>query len=144
MSQIKGTSFDVSHNVRRGGTILKVGGGALINLLIERSGKLRGFQGPAQGFQGPAQGPRTFLIFQMRAPQPPVPPPMLNVVRNLSSTIILGSQFLDKCHANIDCGSHRLRLQKISQVRVIERQEIPPKSQSVVTDVVQQFLLKIS
>ena len=56
----------------------------------------------------------------------------LYITRNLSTNIILGSKFLNDNRANIDCGSRRLGLQIKSQIRVIEKQEIPPKSQSVV------------
>ena len=56
----------------------------------------------------------------------------LYITRNLSTNIILGSKCLNDNRANIDCGYRRLGLQIQSQIRVIEKQEIPPKSQSVV------------
>ena len=59
----------------------------------------------------------------------PVP---LNIARNLSSCIILGKKFLKKHCAIIDCGASKLKLKKRSQIRVLEKQEIPPHTQSVV------------
>lgn len=56
----------------------------------------------------------------------------MNIARNLSQQVILGSHFLRKHKANIDFGSQSIRLCKKSQLRVVNRQEIPPRSQSVV------------
>ena len=55
-----------------------------------------------------------------------------NVARNLSESIILGSMFLRKHGAVINCGKDQLTLNKKSQIRVLEKQEIPPHSQSIV------------
>lgn len=59
----------------------------------------------------------------------PVP---LNVSRNLNASVILGKKFLQKHGAIIDCGRSKLKLKKHSQIRVLEKQEIPPHTQSVV------------
>jgi hypothetical protein len=55
-----------------------------------------------------------------------------SVVQGLSQTVILGSQFLNKHGAQIDCGKRTVTLNKISQLRVIEKQEIPAHSQSII------------
>ncbi len=51
---------------------------------------------------------------------------------NLNQRIILGKKFLKQYQAKIDYQSQKLRLYKKSQLRVIEKQEIPPHTQSVV------------
>ena len=56
----------------------------------------------------------------------------LHIARKLSSRIILGKKFLQKHCAVIDCGRSKLKLKKRSQIRVLEKQEIPPHTQSVV------------
>jgi hypothetical protein len=55
-----------------------------------------------------------------------------SVVQGLSQTIILGSQFLNKHGASINCAKRTVTLNKISQMRVIEKQEIPAHSQSII------------
>ena len=55
-----------------------------------------------------------------------------NVVQGLSQTFILGLQFLNKYGATINCAERTLTLDKISQLRVIEKQEIPAHSQSII------------
>ena len=69
------------------------------------------------------------LSVSVNGTQFPVP---VNIARNLSTRIILGSQFLNRHCAQIDCASRTLRLAKQSVIRVIEKQEIPPHTQSVV------------
>jgi len=59
----------------------------------------------------------------------PVP---LNIARDLNSDIILGRKFLKKHCAIIDCGNSKLKLKKRSHIRVLEKQEIPPHTQSIV------------
>ncbi len=59
-------------------------------------------------------------------------PAPLNIARNLSSNVIIGSDFLRKHCLSIDCSSSKLKLKKRSQIRVLEMQEIPPHTQSVV------------
>ena len=54
-----------------------------------------------------------------------------NVAPNLSESVILGSKFLKKHGAVINCGTNTLSLNTKSQLRVIKKQEIPPHSQSV-------------
>ena len=54
------------------------------------------------------------------------------VVQGLSQSIILGLEFLNKHDANIDCAKRTVTLNKVSQLRVIEKQEIPPHSQSII------------
>lgn len=54
------------------------------------------------------------------------------LVKRLCTEVILGSQFLNLNKAVIDCGSGKLHLNKKSQMRVKQRQEIPPHSQSIV------------
>ena len=56
----------------------------------------------------------------------------LNVAHNLNESVILGSTFLRKHGAVINCGTDRLTLNKKSQIRVLQKQEIPPHSQSIV------------
>ena len=56
----------------------------------------------------------------------------LNVAHNLSETVILGSMFLRKHGAVINCATDTLTLNKKSQIRVLEKQEIPPHTQSIV------------
>jgi hypothetical protein len=69
------------------------------------------------------------LLMSINGVHYPVP---LNIARNLSSCIILGRQFLKQHGAVIDCGRSKLKLKKRSQIRVVEKQEIPPHTQSVV------------
>ncbi|XP_072045952.1 uncharacterized protein [Amphiura filiformis] len=54
------------------------------------------------------------------------------IARNLSQEIMLGKRFLKQHKARLDFNTQKLRLFKRSNLRVIERQEIPPHSQSVV------------
>jgi len=56
----------------------------------------------------------------------------LHIAPQLSACIILGRKFLEKHCAIIDCGKSKLKLKKRSQIRVMEKQEIPPHTQSVV------------
>ena len=69
------------------------------------------------------------LSISVNGTQFPVP---MNIARNLSTRIILGSQFLNRHCARIDCESRTLRLAKESKILVIEKQEIPAHTQSVV------------
>ena len=46
--------------------------------------------------------------------------------------IILGNEFLKNYCVSIDGGASKLKLKKRSQMRVLEKQEIPPHTQSVV------------
>lgn len=55
----------------------------------------------------------------------------LNVARDLSQKIILGSKFLKRHGANIDCANSILTLQKMSQLRVLQKQEIPAHTQTI-------------
>ena len=59
-------------------------------------------------------------------------PTYVNIARNLSTRMILGSQFLNRHGANIDCASRKVKLAKQSIIRVVDKQEIPPLTQSVV------------
>jgi len=52
----------------------------------------------------------------------------LHIAPQLSACIILGRKFLEKHCAIIDCGKSKLKLKKRSQIRVMEKQEIPPTS----------------
>ena len=57
---------------------------------------------------------------------------VLKYCSNLSTQIILGNEFFKKYCVSIDCGASKLNLKKHSQMRVLEKQEIPPHTQSVV------------
>jgi hypothetical protein len=56
----------------------------------------------------------------------------LHVARNLSQNLILGSLFLNRHGANINCATRTLSLEKKSQLRVNEKQEIPARTQTIV------------
>ena len=49
----------------------------------------------------------------------------------LLHSVILGSQFLNRHEAKIDCGERVLTLKKLSQLRIMEQIEIPAHSQTV-------------
>ncbi len=55
-----------------------------------------------------------------------------NVARGLAQTMILGSKFLNKHGAIINCRERTVILDKISQLRVVQKQEIPAHSQSII------------
>ena len=57
---------------------------------------------------------------------------LFGVARNLSTNIILGTQFLELHKAVIDCGSGKIHLQKPTQMRVKDKQKIAPHSQYVI------------
>ena len=56
----------------------------------------------------------------------------MNIAENLNQNVILGKKFLKQHQAKIDYETHKLRLYRRSHLRAIDRQEIPPHSQSVV------------
>lgn len=58
---------------------------------------------------------------------------MFGVVEDLSQTVIIGSKFLNDYGAKIDCAKRTVSLYKVSQLRVINKVDIPPHSQSIIS-----------
>jgi hypothetical protein len=85
----------------------------------------------ARAANGSSLGITGFIVLSIsvNGTQFPVP---VNIARQLSTRIILGSQFLNRHGARIDCASRKLRLAKQSKIRVLEKQEIPSHTQYVV------------